>query len=79
MRSAKTVVMAVLGGLLAACGTSDEQRSAGIETPERVTTASSAGNVVHVYNWVDYIEPALIQKFTAETGIKVVYDTYESN
>ena len=40
---------------------------------------SGQSDVVHVYNWVDYIEPALLEKFTAETGIKVVYDTYESN
>jgi putrescine transport system substrate-binding protein len=35
--------------------------------------------VVHVYNWANYIEPSLIEKFTAETGIKVVYDVYDSN
>ena len=35
--------------------------------------------VVHVYNWVDYIGKTTIADFEAKTGIKVVYDTYDSN
>jgi len=34
---------------------------------------------VNVYNWSDYIDPKVIDDFTKETGIKVVYDTYDSN
>ncbi len=34
--------------------------------------------VVHVYNWVDYIGETTIEDFEKETGIKVVYDTYDS-
>jgi putrescine transport system substrate-binding protein len=34
---------------------------------------------VNVYNWSDYIEPSLIEDFTKETGIKVRYDTFDSN
>jgi ABC-type Fe3+/spermidine/putrescine transport system ATPase subunit len=35
--------------------------------------------VVNVYNWVDYIGETTIQDFEAETGIKVVYDTYDAS
>lgn len=35
--------------------------------------------VVHVYNWNDYIAPSVLEAFTAETGIRVVYDVYDSN
>jgi spermidine/putrescine-binding protein len=35
--------------------------------------------VVHVYNWTDYVDPKVLERFTAETGIKVVYDTYDTN
>ncbi|MBM3484941.1 MAG: polyamine ABC transporter substrate-binding protein [Alphaproteobacteria bacterium] len=35
--------------------------------------------VVHVYNWSDYIDNAVLEAFEKETGIKVVYDTYDSN
>ncbi len=34
---------------------------------------------IHVYNWSDYIGPDTIAEFEAETGIKVVYDVYDSN
>jgi putrescine transport system substrate-binding protein len=35
--------------------------------------------VVNVYNWSDYIDPAVLEDFTKETGIKVKYDTFDSN
>ncbi len=35
--------------------------------------------VVNVYNWSDYIDPKVLEDFTRETGIKVIYDTYDSN
>jgi putrescine transport system substrate-binding protein len=34
--------------------------------------------VLHVYNWADYIGPSTIADFEARTGIKVVYDVYDS-
>ena len=35
--------------------------------------------VVNVYNWSDYIDPTVLEDFTKETGIKVKYDTFDSN
>jgi putrescine transport system substrate-binding protein len=35
--------------------------------------------VVNVFNWSDYIEPSILEDFTKETGIKVVYDVFDSN
>lgn len=34
---------------------------------------------IHVYNWGDYIDEALLTKFEEETGIRVIYDTFSSN
>ena len=34
---------------------------------------------IHVYNWSDYIAEDTVAKFEAATGIKVVYDVYDSN
>ncbi len=36
-------------------------------------------DTLHVYNWSDYIDPELLTQFTKETGIEVVYDTFDSN
>ncbi|WP_181706041.1 polyamine ABC transporter substrate-binding protein [Chthonobacter rhizosphaerae] len=35
--------------------------------------------VVNVYNWSDYIDDSILADFTKETGIKVVYDVFDSN
>ena len=35
--------------------------------------------IVNVYNWTDYIAPTTIADFTKSTGIKVRYDTFDSN
>lgn len=43
-----------------------------------LAAAKGSGEVV-VYNWSDYIPEDLLRDFTKETGIKVVYSTYESN
>lgn len=50
--------------VLAACG----GESGGSKTQE-----------LRIYNWSDYIDPDLIKQFETETGIKVVYDTFDSN
>jgi len=35
--------------------------------------------IVNFYNWSDYIDPTVLEDFTRETGIRVVYDTFDSN
>jgi putrescine transport system substrate-binding protein len=35
--------------------------------------------VVNYYNWSDYEDPTVLDEFTKETGIKVRYDTFDSN
>ncbi|HAR6066134.1 spermidine/putrescine ABC transporter substrate-binding protein [Staphylococcus pseudintermedius] len=34
---------------------------------------------LYVYNWGEYIDPELLDQFEEETGIKVVYETFDSN
>jgi spermidine/putrescine transport system substrate-binding protein len=38
-----------------------------------------AGEKVYVYNWTEYIPESVLGQFTRETGIDVVYTTYDSN
>jgi putrescine transport system substrate-binding protein len=40
--------------------------------------AQAQDKVVNVYNWSDYIGEGVLDDFTKETGIRVVYDTYDS-
>ena len=42
------------------------------------SNTASSGEVL-VYNWGEYIDPEVLEMFEAETGIKVVYDEFETN
>lgn len=56
--------------LLTACGGS---------TAENTAAASGGSNELYVYNWGEYIDEDVITQFEDETGIKVVYDMFETN
>jgi putrescine transport system substrate-binding protein len=43
-----------------------------------VRRARADAGVVHIYNWTDYIGETTLEDFEAKTGIKPVYDTYDS-
>ena len=43
------------------------------------SSASGENGQVIVYNWGEYIDPDTITMFEEETGIKVVYDEFETN
>ena len=44
-----------------------------------VSAGAQKERIVNVYNWTDYIAPAVIEDFSKQTGIKVRYDTFDSN
>lgn len=41
--------------------------------------AASLAETISVYNWGDYIEPAVLDLFEEETGIEVIYEVFETN
>jgi putrescine transport system substrate-binding protein len=41
--------------------------------------ASAQDRVVNVYNWSGHIDTKLLEAFTAETGIRVTYDLYDTS
>ncbi len=40
---------------------------------------SAFAEEVRVYNWSDYIDESLLEKFETETGIDLIYDVFDSN
>lgn len=42
-------------------------------------SSSSANGEVYVYNWGEYMDPEVLTMFEEETGIKVIYDEFETN
>ena len=43
-----------------------------------VAVSTAHAQEVRVYNWSDYIDESLLEKFTEETGIKITYDLFDS-
>src|SRR3954453_16835022 len=44
-----------------------------------ISPAWAQERTVNFYNWSNYMAPGVLEDFTKETGIKVVYDTFDAN
>jgi len=69
-----------VSALLQACQGKD--KAAGTTADSASTAAADLGPIekeLHVYNWSDYIAEDTVPNFQKEFGVKVTYDTYESN
>lgn len=77
------LVVAMSAVVLAACGKKEEPVAV---TPAPVPVAAAPAapvnteeKVLNIYNWPDYVPESMIPAFEKETGIKVNYDTFETN
>lgn len=71
-RAAVLWLGAVPGGALAGCG----RRAS---PPDDGAPLGPLEGALNVYNWSDYISPETLRAFEREFGVRVTYDTYESN
>jgi putrescine transport system substrate-binding protein len=88
MKLSKKVIgaFALSAIVLAACGKKEEPAA---PAPAPVAAAPAAApapppepaeeKVLNIYNWADYIPEGMVAAFEKETGIKVNYDTFETN
>lgn len=69
--------------VLAACGKKEEAPVAVLAPAPAASAPAAAPNaeekLLNIYNWPDYVPEGLIAAFEKETGIKVNYDTFETN
>jgi putrescine transport system substrate-binding protein len=72
------LVLAVSAAMLVACG-KKEEAAAPAPAPAVAGTVFDDNKVLNIYNWPDYIPEGMIAAFEKETGIKVNYDTFETN
>ena len=69
---------------LAACGKKEEAPVAAAPAAAPAASApaepvNTEEKVLNIYNWPDYIPDGMVAEFEKETGIKVNYDTFETN
>jgi putrescine transport system substrate-binding protein len=72
----RSAAIALACTLLAGCGKSPAPASGSSSAAPAAPLATE--RVVNVYNWSDYMDPAVVAEFTKATGIKVNYDTFDS-
>ncbi|MFT3762160.1 MAG: polyamine ABC transporter substrate-binding protein [Pseudoxanthomonas sp.] len=68
----RILAVALAACTIAACGGNKQGE-------EKAATASGGDKVVNVYNWSDYIAEEINADFEKATGIKVVYDVFDTD
>lgn len=43
------------------------------------TDQNHSNDSITIFNWGEYIDPAIIQQFEQDTGIRVIYETFDAN
>ena len=68
-----------VGLLLSACGGGKEGGAPAAGAEGAAADLGPMSKELHIYNWSDYIAEDTVPNFEKEFGVKVTYDTYESN
>lgn len=76
MQHATARVIGTLALLLAAGGCGKDRPAAPADADADAPVV--VDRVVNVYNWADYVAPGVLEEFTSATGIRVNYDTFDS-
>ncbi len=76
LRKQQGILIHNIANFLWVCGASTflSLASTGCTSPE-----NGVNGQVIVYNWGEYIDPETLELFEEETGIKVIYDEFETN
>jgi spermidine/putrescine transport system substrate-binding protein len=82
----RSMVLMMVVLMVVACGGAPAA-PAPVATDATTAPAASSDGVdktklaaeLHVYNWTDYIDPALLTAFEAEYGVTVIVDNYDQN
>lgn len=76
-------LLAAMSLVIAMAGCGSETTATDTDPDAQQTSAgafpTSGSGELHLFNWTDYIDPAELDRFSAETGIEVILDTFDSN
>ena len=67
----------LLAALLSGCKSSPSPE--GTSTADNRESSENSSDELYVYNWGEYIDEDVITQFEEETGIRVIYDPFETN
>ena len=72
------LLVTMSAAFLAACDQKKESAAAA-PAPVAATAVNTEEKVLNIYNWPDYVPDGMIAAFEKETGIKVKYETFDTN
>ena len=77
----KKILLALLLCIFALSGCSGTTNDAKTDNAKEgaTQTAEKSNVTLNVYNWGDFIDPEVLEDFTAKTGIKVNYENFNNN
>lgn len=74
------LMLAALFALIACSGGgSDDTANDDATSSDNGEATEELADELYVFNWADYIPQEVLDKFTEETGVKIIYDTFSSN
>ena len=89
IRAGLAAVILAVGAFVAGCGGSGTVAFEGVDLATQALAAAEAsglrvpeggfGGELHIYTWIDYFAPDVLESFERALGVKVVVDTYDSN
>jgi len=71
--------LSTIGMVLASCAKKEGDKTAGADSTTAMADLGPIEKELNIYNWSDYIAEDTVPNFEKEFGVKVTYDTYESN
>lgn len=83
MKKTLIYILVLLALVLTACAPAASQESDSDSettvTSDRCGDPSQLADTIYLYNWVEYIDPAIKDQFLAECGVEVVETNFDSN
>ncbi len=74
------IAVVLLAALLSGCKSSPSAEGTSAANSNKSSENSeNSSNELYVYNWGEYIDEDVITQFEEETGIRVIYDPFETN
>jgi spermidine/putrescine transport system substrate-binding protein len=83
MKKTLFYILVLLALMLSACAPAAGQATEAVTdstvTSDRCGDPSQLAETIYMYNWVEYIDPAIAEQFLEECGVEVVETNFDSN
>src|SRR5690606_13927947 len=85
MKKTLIYVLVLLTLVLSACAPATTEETASetggdtVVTSDRCGDPSQLADTIYMYNWVEYLDPDILDQFKEECGVQVIETNFDSN